>query len=93
MTYFRAVIAVFRIRRFKVLALKYWNAQPLDDRDYYIRASGVKAPESDESLKLREEINLLIPSVTSDAERLGAEIYYKSFPAPAVGGPVAEEII
>lgn len=88
MIFFSAMLAVFRFRQFKVLALRYWNAQPPDDRDWYSSSSGAKAPESDESLILREKINLLIPSVTNDAERLGADIYYKSFPAPAVGGPV-----
>lgn len=88
MTFFLAMIAVFRFRQFKVLALKYWNAQPRDDRDWNSSSSGAEAPESNESLKLREEINLLIPTVTNDAERLGADIHYKSFPAPVVGGPV-----
>lgn len=88
MNFFHAVMAVFRFRQFKVLALKYWNAQPPDDRDYYVRTSGVKAPESSGSIDLRQKINLLLPIVTNDAERLDAPINYTSYPAPAVGGPV-----
>src|SRR5438128_815596 len=41
-----------------------------------------------ESLRLREQINLLYPEVNDLAMNLGVSVVFQSYPAPAIGGPV-----
>lgn len=86
MNYFLARQAERLFREYKALALEYWEAQPPDNRREWDRTS---RPESAESSRLRERINLMFPEVNSLAHELGvAGLTCYSYPAPAVGGPV-----
>src|SRR2546425_2496443 len=87
MNYFEARRAERLFREYRTLALEYWNARPPDERDFFDTLSE-KAPESIESVRLREQINLLYPEVNDIAMRLGVSVVFKTYPAPAIGGPV-----
>ncbi len=75
--------------QFRTLSLQYWDVKPKDDRTWYDKDLRI-APESDESLLLREEINKLIPVVDMAATGMGINTTMQSYPAPAVGGPVLD---
>src|SRR2546426_2082441 len=87
MNYFEARRAERLFREYRKLALEYWNARPPDERDFFDTLSE-KAPESLESVRLREQINLLYPEVNDLAMNLGVSVVFQSYPAPAIGGPV-----
>ena len=87
MNYFEARRAERLFREYRTLALEYWNARPPDERDFFDTLSE-KAPDSIESVRLREQINLLYPEVNDIAMRLGVSVVFKTYPAPAIGGPV-----
>ncbi len=87
MNYFEARRAERLFREYRKLALEYWNARPPDERDFFDTLSE-KAPDSIESVRLREQINLLYPEVNDLAMRLGVSVVFQSYPAPAIGGPV-----
>jgi len=87
MNYFEARRAERLFREYRTLALEYWNARPPDERDFFDTLSE-KAPESLESVRLREQINLLYPEVNDLAMNLGVSVVFQSYPAPAIGGPV-----
>ena len=87
MNYFEARRAERLFREYRKLALEYWNARPPDERDFFDTLSE-KAPDSIESVRLREQINLLYPEVNDIAMRLGVSVVFKTYPAPAIGGPV-----
>ena len=87
MNYFEARRAERLFREYRKLALEYWNARPPDERDFFDTLSE-KAPDSLESVRLREQINLLYPEVNDLAMNLGVSVVFQSYPAPAIGGPV-----
>jgi len=87
MNYFEARRAERLFREYRTLALEYWNARPPDERDFFDTLSE-KAPDSIESVRLREQINLLYPEVNDISMRLGVSVVFKRYPAPAIGGPV-----
>ncbi|MFQ5915920.1 MAG: hypothetical protein ACE5JS_22320 [Nitrospinota bacterium] len=88
MNYFEARRAANLFKEYKKLALIYWNALPPDRRDRFDVRRGAETPESLDSIRLREQINLRFPEVNSLAARLGVAMMWQSFPPPAVGGPV-----
>ena len=88
MNYFQAKRAERLLYVYKELALRYWQVQPEDMRDPWERREGVPQGESEESFKIRQQINLMFPEVNELARQAGAGVTYKSYPAPAVGGPI-----
>lgn len=87
MNYIEARRAEKLFREYKAFAIAYWKAKPDDDRDY-LEVHDREAPESDESRRLRERVNLLFPEVNHCAASLGIDVVVESYPAPAIGGPV-----
>ena len=70
------------------MALEYWSEKPNDSRGRIERHRGISAPQTEESRRLREEINHTYPGLQQYAEELGVAVSVTSYPAPAVGGPV-----
>jgi len=88
MNYFQAKRAERLLCVYKELALRYWQIQPEDMRDPWEIRGSVPRDESEESFKLRQQINLMFPEVNNLAKQAGAGVTYNSYPAPAVGGPI-----
>lgn len=89
MNYFEAKRIYNLMVQFRPLSLEYWGKKPKDDRTWYDKDLRI-APESDESVLLREEINKLIPVVDTAAIEMGINTIMQSYPAPVVGGPVLD---
>jgi hypothetical protein len=88
MNYFEAWRAEQRFLKYKELAIQYWSIVPQDTRDRHSISEGVSNRETDQSFQLREQISQLFPEVNSYAQLLGIGIEARSYPAPAIGGPV-----
>ena len=86
-SYFEARRAETFFREYRDLSLSYWKAKPGDSRDRFSVVKKVDPPESAESRKLREEVNVRFPDAYSLATRLGVGVEWISYPPPAVGGP------
>lgn len=71
---------------FEKLANKYWAALPEQHRSDF--GEKFVYEESNESEKTREEICELLPYVEEAAQSFGINYTLRSYPAPAVGGPV-----